>query len=278
MFSNKKKYSILFGIFLSLFFFLIACSKTPEKVIDKPKEVDFQKIGTTIKDFQGEEVPLEKLKEMAVRNKDGSVVLKFESGDEYLFDENSDVIDATINNEWKDINEEEVPFPKRDYVDFIRDKYVPSEFDQEKQGYLTRSYLKYDFSKENPAKIFNPYMCVSIDFDNIRNAVIGYNIRKEFDITEPPKISEEEAIKIAEEVVSEDILERAKEETTAILDVEKSNNFLAHMPEYSKVDTTEVGKIEPDVVHLVYEVQIHDVLVYVDAYDGEVVGGDAYAS
>lgn len=100
-------------------------------------------------------------------------------------------------------------------------------------------------------------------FDNEKDRVILYKKFNDYKIEKEAKISEDEASKIALDFLDN----KARKVDKITLTVVASNEFF---------DENKQEKKDSKDLHLAYIVEISDDMVYVDAYNGKIIGGDSY--
>lgn len=124
--------------------------------IDKLNKV---KIISTLKDFGYNEKDGEMLYKERENLDNGGIKIESSEGAIFIFDNNSDVIhvDALSTLKWDEDSAEDLEYQKKGYVKFIKDKYIPSDYTEEKIGYYTKGYKMYSYYKANVANIFNKH-------------------------------------------------------------------------------------------------------------------------
>lgn len=269
----KNKITLKYLICICLIFLLMACSKKMN-LIDN---LDKVKIISTLKDFGYNVEDGELIYKEREDLDNGGIKIQSSKGAIFIFDKNSDVInvDALSTLKWDEDIAEDLEYPKKEYVKFIKDKYIPFDYTEEEIGYYTKEYKMYSFYKANAANIFNPYNQIRVVFDRNKNAIILYDIIDDFIIKEPPKIDEIKAKNIAKDFLSASNEKESESVQNISLKVIKSNNFFKDSS--FLVDSKNNIKVQKSgVLHLAYVIEIEDVLIYVDAYNGKIIGGDSF--
>ncbi len=269
----KNKITLKYLICICLIFLLMACSKKMNSI----DNLDKVKIISTLKDFGYNVEDGELIYKEREDLDNGGIKIQSSKGAIFIFDKNSDVInvDALSTLKWDEDIAEDLEYPKKEYVKFIKDKYIPFDYTEEEIGYYTKEYKMYSFYKANAANIFNPYNQIRVVFDRNKNAIILYDIIDDFIIKEPPKIDEIKAKNIAKDFLSASNEKESESVQNISLKVIKSNNFFKDSS--FLVDSKNNIKVQKSgVLHLAYVIEIEDVLIYVDAYNGKIIGGDSF--
>lgn len=269
----KNKITLKYLICICLIFLLMACSKKMNSI----DNLDKVKIISTLKDFGYNVEDGELIYKEREDLDNGGIKIQSSKGAIFIFDKNSDVInvDALSTLKWDEDIEEDLEYPKKEYVKFIKDKYIPFDYTEEEIGYYTKEYKMYSFYKVNAANIFNPYNQIRVVFDRNKNAIILYDSIDDFIIKEPPKIDEIKAKNIAKDFLSASNEKESESVQNISLKVIKSNNFFKDSS--FLVDSKNNIKVQKSgVLHLAYVIEIEDVLIYVDAYNGKIIGGDSF--
>ena len=242
--------------------------------IDKLNKV---KIISTLKDFGYNEKDREMLYKERENLDNEGIKIESSEGAIFIFDNNSDVIhvDALSTLKWDEDSAKDLEYPKKEYVKFIKDKYISSDYTEKKMGYYTKGYKMYSYYKANVANIFNPYYQMRVVFNNNENSVILFDIIDDFRIKEPPKIDEIKAENIAKDFLLNSNKNKSENVLNVTLTVIESNDFFKDSS--FLVDGKNSIKVSKNgVLHLAYVIEIEDVLIYVDAYDGKIIGGDSF--
>ncbi|WP_044565844.1 hypothetical protein [Anaerococcus provencensis] len=283
----KNKRSLIYITCLCLIFLLMACSNKrnssdnldnlSNKSDDSSDKLDKDKIISTFKDFGYDEEDGETLYKEGENLDDGGIKIESSNGGIFIFDNKSDVIhvDALSTLKWDEDSEKDLEYPKEDYVKSIKDKYIPSDYTEEEIGYYTEDFKMYSFYKANPANIFNPHDQIRVVFNKDKNAIILYDKIDDFTIKEPPKIDEKGACNIAKNFLSESNEKEWGDVLNTSLTVIESNDFL-NDPSIIGDSKKSIDVADTGVLHLAYVVEIEDLLIYVDAYNGDIIGGDSY--
>lgn len=269
----KNKITLKYLICICLIFLLMACSKKMNSI----DNLDKVKIISTLKDFGYNVEDGELIYKEREDLDNGGIKIQSSKGAIFIFDKNSDVInvDALSTLKWDEDIAEDLEYPKKEYVKFIKDKYIPFDYTEEEIGYYTKEYKMYSFYKANAANIFNPYNQIRVVFDRNKNAIILYDSIDDFIIKEPPKIDEIKAKNIAKDFLSTSNEKESESVQNISLKVIKSNNFFKDSS--FLVDSKNNIKVQKSgVLHLAYVIEIEDVLIYVDAYNGKIIGGDSF--
>lgn len=269
----KNKITLKYLICICLIFLLMACSKKMNSI----DNLDKVKIISTLKDFGYNVEDGELIYKEREDLDNGGIKIQSSKGAIFIFDKNSDVInvDALSTLKWDEDIAEDLEYPKKEYVKFIKDKYIPFDYTEEEIGYYTKEYKMYSFYKANAANIFNPYNQIRVVFDRNKNAIILYDSIDDFIIKEPPKIDEIKAKNIAKDFLSASNEKESESVQNISLKVIKSNNFFKDSS--FLVDSKNNIKVQKSgVLHLAYVIEIEDVLIYVDAYNGKIIGGDSF--
>ncbi|MDU5436722.1 hypothetical protein [Peptoniphilus lacydonensis] len=269
----KNKITLKYLICICLIFLLMACSKKMNSI----DNLDKVKIISTLKDFGYNVEDGELIYKEREDLDNGGIKIQSSKGAIFIFDNNSDVInvDALSTLKWDEDIAEDLEYPKKEYVKFIKDKYIPFDYTEEEIGYYTKEYKMYSFYKANAANIFNPYNQIRVVFDRNKNAIILYDSIDDFIIKEPPKIDEIKAKNIAKDFLSASNEKESESVQNISLKVIKSNNFFKDSS--FLVDSKNNIKVQKSgVLHLAYVIEIEDVLIYVDAYNGKIIGGDSF--
>lgn len=175
--------------------------------------------------------------------------------------------DLISTMKWSKHDKETSQYPEEKYIKLIKEKYVPSDSMEVKVMHYSKDFLMYTFYEVNPANIFNPYDQVKVVFGNERNVLVLFDHFNDFKIKKAPQTTKVEAQKIAKGFLSHIQKKESKMVSTIALKVIKSNNFYQVN---RKMD------FEQGVLYLAYFVKFGDLIVYVDAYDGKVIGGSSF--
>ncbi|EGY80707.1 hypothetical protein [Peptoniphilus indolicus] len=167
-------------------------------------------------------------------------------------------------------NEKIDNFSRTEYINYIIEKYIPNEYRIiENQPFLNLGH-RIACLKNNEYGIKNYYDSYVFVVPYSGNTVYTFYRVDEFEMTEGPKITEEEAIKIAKDVYNnDDYTEKPFELAEVELVVKGENNNFGRSFWRSASNKK---------LHLVYSVisKSRD-KIYVDAITGKVIGGDSEA-
>lgn len=196
--------------------------------------------------------------------KSGKLEVLRDMGGSLLFDNKGELIHADFLDllEFSD-NEIDKNYPSETFVESIKENFIDKNYTEELKSDFTKDYIAYSFYEKNPAWVFNPYDQIRVVFDNLKDRVILYNKFNDYKIEKEAKISEDEASKIALDFLDN----KASKVDKITLTVVASNEFF---------DENKQEKKDSEDLHLAYIVEIADDMVYVDAYDGKIIGGDSY--
>ncbi len=173
-------------------------------------------------------------------------------------------------------------YPTKERVETLRKAFVPKDY----TGLRTEptyggDNAYYTYFKENPWGIENRYQGVRFIFSTYKDAVESIDIYNEYDVTEAPKISSEEATETARRFLQEVLGEKAKGEPKELkLLVRPSIGYFDDfLTKEEKARAKEsFGGYGKKGYHVVYHVWFGRTIVFVDAYDGSIVDGDYYIS
>lgn len=167
-------------------------------------------------------------------------------------------------------NEKIDKFSRNEYINYIIEKYIPNEYRIiENQPFLNLGH-RVACLKSNEYGIKNYYDSYVFVVPYSGNTVYTFYRVDEFEMTEGPKITEEEAIKIAKDVYdNDDYTEKPFELAEVELVVKGENNNFGRS--FWRIASKKK-------LHLVYSVisKSRD-KIYVDAITGKVIGGDSEA-
>lgn len=196
--------------------------------------------------------------------KSGKLEVLRDKGSSLLFDNKGELIHADFLDllEFSD-NEIDKNYPSETFVESIKENFIDKNYTEVLKSDFTKDYIAYSFYEKNPAGVFNPYDQIRVVFDNLKDRVILYNKFSDYKIEKEPSISEDEASKIALDFLDN----KASKVDKITLTVVASNEFF---------DENKQKEKESKDLHLAYIVEISDNMVYVDAYDGKIIGGDSY--
>lgn len=238
-------------------------------------EVKYNKIIDTINDF-GFPYYIKSKSELnsyfEIKESD-KISLKSPEGVIFIFDKSGNILHADqlslLEFNKKENKSKKSNYPSKSFKEVIKSKYVDNEFSIEKNGKFTLDYKMASFYKANPADILNPYNQYRIVFNNSSDLVILYNYFNDFEIRSEAKINENQAKEIAKKFLKESKYSDLTDVTSIKLKVIKSNNFF----ESSLGNRFESSNNN---FHLSYEIEFKDFIVYVEAINGKVIGGDSY--
>lgn len=269
----KNKRALIILIYICLIFLLMACSKK----INSINKLNKVKIISTLKDFGCNEEDGETLYEERKNLDNGDIKIESPKGAIFIFDKKSDVVhvDALDTLKWDEDNAKDLKYPNKEYVKFIKDEYIPSDYTEEKIDYFTKDYKMYSYYNANVANIFNPYDQIRVVFNSNRDSVILFDIIDDFKIKEPPKIDEIDAENIAKDFLLKSNKKKSENLINVTLNVIESNDFFKDSS-FLGDGKNSIKFLKTGVLHLAYVIEIGDVFIYVDAYDGKIIGGDSY--
>lgn len=268
------KFKKFINIFICVTFALILFSCTANqsknikadesKTSDDNREISDEKIINVFKTL-GYDISKEEFDKNYKKNiKSGKLEVLRDMGGSLLFDNKGELIHADFLDllEFSD-NEIDKNYPSETFVESIKENFIDKNYTEELKSDFTKDYIAYSFYEKNPAGVFNPYDQIRVVFDNVKDRVILYSKFNDYKIEKEPSISEDEASKIALDFLDN----KASKVDKITLTVVASNEFF---------DENKQEKKDSKDLHLAYVVEIADDMVYVDAYDGKIIGGDSY--
>lgn len=235
-----------------------------KKTSDGNREISDEKIINVLKNL-GYDISKEEFDKSYKKNiKSGKLEVLGDKGSSLLFNNNGELIHADFLAllEFSD-NEIDKNYPSETFVESIKENFIDKNYTEALKSDFTKDYIAYSFYEKNPAGVFNPYDQIRVVFDNVKDRVILYSKFNDYKIEKEAKISEDKASKIALDFLDN----KASKVDKITLTVVASNEFF---------DENKQEKKDSKDLHLAYIVEIADDMVYVDAYNGKIIGGDSY--
>lgn len=257
-------------------FFLIGCEKQPTIGVNPGEVAETSKfLGSPISEAQARKQIDEQ-----------GITLKSKNGTTFEYTRDGKL--THVENEafqpysQEDIDRNRGKFPTKARLEELRKVFVPEEYTGvRKEVQFEGDYVGYTYYKENPWGIENRYQGVEFFFPTFMDYLDSISIYNDYDVTEAPKISGEEATETARRFLQEVLGEKAKGEPKELkLLVRPSIGYFDDfLTKEEKEKAKELfGGYGKKGFHVDYHVWFGDTIVFVDAYDGSIVDGDYYVS
>ena len=279
---------------------IMFCSGKNNVVIAAENVTDNERINSTLADFNF----ISDLNEVSVMSEESSesseamytiddqgrtVVTSNDGLSEFVFDANGDIESVDQYSLLNEIDEygisnmnieEDTSFDE--YVQYVIDTYVPEEYALEDSYDLMDDYYQIVCYRVNDYGVKNIYDQIKITLHKSAYTVLGYNHIDEYEVTQGAEITENDALEIVEAFCEDQEISLDDQQyKETILTTARENDCFENVNlDEMNEEQLESYLAEQDerAIHTVYEVQYGDIIFYVDAISGTVIGVDGYAA
>lgn len=161
------------------------------------------------------------------------------------------------SEKFKSVDDIKKMLSDRGYVDSSYEIYYESPFLDEG--------LEIFYVKKSKYGLKNRYNSIRVLIDRDLNLPVSYKRREEFTEDIEPKISQDEAVKIAQKFLKENVGNKEYKLSLVELRVEERNDW------YGVGNIKDLGQLS-----IVYDVEFETECVYVDSLTGDIAGGASY--
>lgn len=291
-----KKIKFFIGYLLVLVSFLAPSFVFAGSYVDKDIKTEIDEIlndfnfktqGTNIH-FYSMSANDTKGENIEIRKNDGLISIVSDEGKRKItLTENLDVVsvdqyDIADSLSLTDENEKYFIDTDKKYIDLIVSKYVPNDYNIIEVKPILDGFHQIICLKDNQYDITNYYDSYKITVDFKTHTVLGFNQCHEYIVNGLPKIDRNEAMEIAINYCENNNIKFNYSGIPLIeLEVRKENDYFENnsLEGLNDIDLEIYANRQLErPLHCSYVVTFDDFSVLVDAYTGEIIGGDEFAA